>query len=167
MGQRIEKLAAIYAVALGITYLVFGVMELTLGLYNLFPLMTSRNLAGIVPADVFGGLATLVIGATYLSALFLWKSAHESWGYVLVGLFLSAVFGILYLLMVCADGLSSLLTFLEGGEWTWEWLTGGSAGTGLLRPEICLFFASLPLAYLTLRRIKEIYHIPKHHKSYG
>jgi hypothetical protein len=58
----------------------------------------------------------------------LWKGTRESWGYVLVGLFLSAVFGILHLLMVCADGLSGLLTFLEGGEWTWEWLTGGSAG---------------------------------------
>ena len=156
MRQKVEnRWIVIYAVSLGIAYIILGVVEFTLGIYNLLSPMNNVNLIGVVPADIFGGFATLVIGASYFSAVSLLRGKHESLGYILVGLLLSAVFGIIYLLIVCADGFETLLASLKGEAWTWEWLTSGSAGTGLLRPEIWFFFMSLPLAYLTLRKTKK------------
>ena len=152
MKQNVEnKWIAIYAIILGVAYVILGTVEFALGVYNLFSPIESVSLVG-VSADIFGGFAAFVIGVTYLSAMPLLKGVRESLGFILVGTLLSTVYGVIYLLIVCADGLETLLTFLGGGAWTWEWLTSGSAGTGLLRPEIWLFFVSLPLAYLTLRK---------------
>jgi len=144
---------AIYAMMLGVGYIIFGVAEFTLGIYNLFSPMGDASLVG-VPADIFGGFAALVIGATYLSAISLLRGVRESWGFILVGMLLSAAFGVTYSLIVCADGFGTLLASLEGEAWTWEWLTRGRAGSGLQRPEIWLFFMSLPLAYLTQKNAK-------------
>jgi len=152
MKQKVEnRHVVIYAMILGVAYVIFGATEFMLGIYNLFSPMDNASLVG-VPADIFGGFAALVVGASYLSAISLLKGARESWGFILVGMLLSAVFGVIYLLIVCADGFRTLLASLEGEAWTWEWLTSGSAGPGLFRPEIWLFFISLPLAYLTLRK---------------
>jgi len=153
MKRKVEnRWIVIYAVVLGIIYIIFGAAEFVLGIYNLFSSMGNAGFIEVIPADIFGGFAALVIGSTYLSALSLLKGLRESLGYILVGLFLSVVYGAIYLLIVCADGFGTLLASLEGEAWTWEWLTRGSAGSGLLRPEIWLFFMSLPLAYLTLRK---------------
>jgi len=153
MKQKVEnRHIVIYTMILGVAYIIFGAAEFTLGIYNLFSPMDNASLVGVVPADIFGGFAALVVGASYLSAISLLRGARESWGFILVGVLLSAVFGVIYLLIVCADGFGTLLASLEGEAWTWEWLTRGSAGSGLLRPEIWLFFMSLPLAYLTLRK---------------
>jgi len=141
---------AVYAIMLGIAYVIVGASEFALGLWDLFSPGTAVNFFG-VPADLFGGFAAVVIGATYLGAVLVLKGKHEALGFILIGTFLSAIFGALYLLIVGADGFGTLLAFWEGQEWTWEWLTKGSAGSGLFRPEIWLFFASLPLAYFTLR----------------
>jgi hypothetical protein len=153
MKQKAEnRHIVIYAMILGVAYTIFGAAEFTLGIYNLFSPMDNAGLVGVVPADIFGGFAALVVGASYLSAISLLRGTLESWGFILVGMLLSAVFGVIYLLIVCADGFGTLLASLEGEAWTWGWLTSGSAGSGLLRPEIWLFFMSLPLAYLTLRK---------------
>jgi len=144
---------AIYAIMLGIAYVIVGASEFALGLWDLFFLGTV-NIFG-VPIDLFGGFAAAVIGATYLGAVLVLKGRYESLGFILIGTFLSAIFGVLYLLIVGADGFKSLLAFWEGQEWTWEWLTKGSAGPGLFRPEIWLFFSSLPLAYFTLKITKK------------
>lgn len=155
----------VYSAILGAAYTVLGVAESALGMLNLLSPITD-TLAG-VPADILGGFAALVIGLAYLrGAIPLSRGSRESLGYILVGTFLSAIFGTLYLLIVCADGLGALLALLEGEEWTWEWLTKGSAGPGLLRPEIWLFFASLPLAYLTWKNTKKIIQQPKNTGSY-
>ena len=153
MKQKDEnRWIVIYAVVLGIVYVIFGAAEFALGIYNLFSSTGNVGFVEVVPADIFGGFAALVIGSTYLSAISLLKGFCEALGYILVGLFLSVVYGAVYLLIVCADGFGTLLASLEGEAWTWEWLTRGSAGPSLLRPEIWLFFMSLPLAYLTLRK---------------
>jgi hypothetical protein len=96
-----------------------------------------------------------VTGATYLAATSLWKGKRESLGFVLVGVLLSTVFGALYLFIVCADGFGMLLSIWQGEEWTWEWLTAGTAGTGILRPEIWLAAASLPLGYFGSKQQEE------------
>ena len=145
---------AVYAITLGVVYVIVGAVEFALGLWNLLSLETTVSFLG-VPIDLFGGFATLVIGAIYFGAVPLLKGKHESLGFILVGTLLSAIFGVLYLLIVGADGFGTLLASWEGEEWTWEWLTSGSAGPGLFRPEIWLFFASLPLAYFTLRTTKK------------
>jgi len=152
------KLIVAYAVVLGIAYLALGVAELALGIQYLLWSNENVSLAGIVPADILGGFASLVIGATFLFSSSVLRGARESWGYIIVGLFLSAVYGVLYMLIVGADGLNTWLSYVAGeGDWTWDWLTSGTAGPGLLRPEIWLFLASLPLAYLTLRALKQFH----------
>lgn len=158
MRQENVKLIVAYAVVLGIAYLALGVAELALGIHHLLLSNENASLAGIVPADILGGFASLVIGATFLFSLSVLRGARESWGYIIAGLFLSAVYGVLYMLIVGADGLSTWLSYVAGeGNWTWDWLTSGTAGPGLLRPEIWLFLASLPLAYLTLRALKQFH----------
>ncbi|MGC8940359.1 MAG: hypothetical protein ACP5KU_07690 [Candidatus Bathyarchaeia archaeon] len=144
---------AAYAAILGSIYLMIGVAEFAAGLWDLFQPSPVGNLFGL-PADIFGGFSALVIGCAYLGGTSFWKGKHESLGFIFVGTLLSAVFGALYLLIVCADGFGTLLASLEGEAWTWEWLTRGRAGSGLLRPEIWLFFVSLPLAYFALRKTK-------------
>jgi hypothetical protein len=170
MKQKVEnRWVVIYAMILGVTYIILGVTEFALGIYNLFSPMNNASLVGVVPADIFGGFAALTIGASYLSAMSLLKGVRESLGFVLIGTLLSTVFGVIYLLIVCADGFETLLASLEGEAWTWEWLTRGSAGSGLLRPEIWLFFMSLPLTYLTLRTARKTekrgFNMPKSRES--
>ncbi len=67
---------------------------------------------------------------------------------------LSAIFGAIYLLIVCADGLGAYLAYLSGEEWTWEWLVAGTTGSGLLRLEIWLALLSAPLGYAALKVVK-------------
>lgn len=152
--NRRNRQIAIYAITLGVVYVIVGAVEFTSGLWNLVSPGITVSFLG-VPIDLFGGFATLVMGATYFGAVPILKGKHGSLGFVLIGTLLSAIFGVLYLLIVGADGFGTLLASWEGEEWTWEWLTSGSAGPGLLRPEIWLFFASLPLAYFALRTTKK------------
>lgn len=142
------------ALALGVIYALLGAIELATGLWNLVFPENAVSIPG-VPVDLFGGFAALVTGATYLGGISALKGKHEALGYILVGGILSGILGILYLLIVGADGLSALLATWEGGEWTWEWLTSGSAGPGLLRPEILLLPVSFLLTYIVLRAINK------------
>ena len=144
-SRRIMRIAW-YAAILGIAYLIIGAIEFAAGLYNLFLPGAIEGIFG-VPADLFGGFSSLVIGAAY-SGVLLRRGKQESIGFQLIAILLSIVFGVLYLLIVCADGFGTLVSTFEGEEWTWEWLISGSAGTGILRPEIWLAVASLPLAYI-------------------
>jgi len=146
-SRRIRGVAW-YAAILGIAYLIIGAIEFAAGLYNLFLPGAIEGIFG-VPADLFGGFSSLVIGAAY-SGVLLRRGKQESIGFQMVAVLLSFVFGGLYLLIVCADGLGTLISTFEGEEWTWEWLVSGSAGNGILRPEIWLAAASLPLAYVVL-----------------
>lgn len=139
------KAMATYAFILGILYLTIGSAEFTTGLWNLLSPGTAESIVGL-PIDLYGGFATIVLGSTYLGATPLRRGKQESLGFVLVGVLLSTVFGLLYLLIVSADGLGTYLAYLDGEAWTWEWLTSGTTSRGLLRPEIWLFFLSTPLA---------------------
>jgi hypothetical protein len=150
LGEGARRSVVVYSVILGILYIIIGSIEFTTGLLDLPNPGTVESILGM-PVDLFGGFAALVIGFVYLGATSLWKGRYESLGFVLVGTMLSAVFGVLYLLIVGADGLEAYLACLGGENWTWDWLTSGTAGTGLLRPEIWLFFASLPLLIYTLK----------------
>jgi len=150
-GKRI----AAYAAILGVIYLTIGLIEFVNAFWSWFIAMGGEaslfGFPGLPKGDLFGGLAAIVVGAVYLGAAPLWRGRRELLGFPIIGGFLSAALGGVYLLIVLADGLEALLAYLAGEGWTWEWLLAGTAETGLLRPEIWLFILSLPLTYYAWR----------------
>jgi len=126
------KAAGGYALVLGILYVLVGILAI------LF--WTGVSLFGIeyaIPADLFGGFALLVIGAVYLcSVKALLAEGEAGLSFFFVGVMLSAIFGVMFLLIM-------------GAHWLNYWLGEGEfpliAG---FRPEIWLFFISLPAVYL-------------------
>ncbi|RLI10008.1 hypothetical protein DRO33_06025, partial [Candidatus Bathyarchaeota archaeon] len=65
---------------------------------------------------------------------------------------LAAAFGVLYILIFVANGLSALLA---GGEELTEWLAN-SWLADVLRPEIWLFVIALPAAVASWRAVRTI-----------
>ena len=128
------KRLAGYSLVLGIVYLVFGLIEVFGG--------TGET----IPGDVFGGLALLVIASTYLNVVVeLSNGEHRGLSFLIGGLLLSAVFGVLYPISICADGL--------------EYLIGGADMFPVIadiRPEIWLFLASLPLVYQAWKLTRDL-----------
>ncbi|UEC42801.1 MAG: conserved membrane protein of unknown function [Methanothrix sp.] len=120
----------IYASALGAISLVVGLVEI------------SGGWGEIIPGDLFGGFVLLVIAATYLNGVKgVFQGRYEGLSFLVGGLFLTAVFGILYLLMMGAEGLMYLL-----GE------AQALPGIFDLRPEVWILLLSLPLA----RRVRRL-----------
>ena len=153
VSRRSSRALAGYAIILGSIYLIIGAAEFIAGLWHLLQPEAAIAILNL-PVDLFGGFSALVIGAAYLGGILLWRGEIESLGFLLVATFLSIVFGLLYFLIVCADGFSILIATWEGEEWTWEWLTSGTAGPGILRPEIWLALISLPLGYFVIKTTK-------------
>lgn len=146
LSKRNTQIMVVFATTLGSIYIIIGAAEFIAGVSELFWPNAAKGLLGL-PADLFGGFSAVVIGVTYIGSILLWKGRWEFLGFLLVATLLSIVFGALYLFIVCADGFGVLLGIWEGEEWTWEWLTAGTVGLGILRPEIWLGLLSLPLAY--------------------
>lgn len=142
-----------YAVILGVLYIIIGSIEFVTGFWDLLAPGAAESILGM-PIDLYGGFASLMIGAVYFGAIPIWRGKYESLGFVLVAALLSVVFGALYLLIVGSDGFGTYLAYLDGEAWTWEWLTAGTAGAGLLRPEIWFFFLSTPLGLSAWRATK-------------
>ena len=156
LDKNFSRYMAVYAAVLGAIYIIIGSVEFATAFWNWF-IAPGDNLSllGLPSDDLFGGLAALVIGAVFFGATSLWKARYEAIGFVLVGALLSATFGAVYLLILGADGLGTYLAYLSGEEWTWEWLTAGTLGVGLLRPEIWLAFLSAPLGYVALKAARQ------------
>ncbi len=135
--EGFEMGGKIYAAALGALYAVFGVIEVV---------FVFSGTDALIPADFFGGLVSLVIASTYLAGV---KDMRENdfrgIAMLMGGLFLSVVFGVLYLMLMCADFLMYVLGESE------EFSVIAS-----LRPEIWLFVAAIPLAYHTWRMLKDV-----------
>ena len=152
LDKNFSRYMAVYSAVLGAIYIIVGSVEFATAFWNWF-IAPGDNLSllGLPSDDLFGGLAALIIGTIFFGAIPLWKARYESIGFVLVGALLSATFGAVYLLTLGADGLGTYLAYLSGEEWTWDWLTAGTLGVGLLRPEIWLAFLSAPLGYAALK----------------
>jgi len=150
LSRSSMRAVAAYAAILGSIYILIGAVEFVTGSWDLLRPGNAQSILG-VPADIFGGFSALVIGSAYMGGTPLWKGKRESLGFILIAVLLSAVFGAVYLFIICADGIGTLVSVWEGEEWTWEWLTLGTAGTGILRHEIWLALASLPLGYFALK----------------
>ncbi|MBN1323982.1 MAG: hypothetical protein JW986_08325 [Methanotrichaceae archaeon] len=113
-----------YALALGLASLAAGLVEI-LGGYG-----------EMIPSDWFGGYALVVIAATYLNGINdVSKGKYDGLSFLMGGLFLTAIFGVLYLLIIGADGLMYILG--EADE---------LPAFVDLRPAIWIFIFSLPLA---------------------
>ena len=155
LDKNFSKYMAVYAAALGTLYIIVGSVEFATAFWNWF-IKPGDNLSllGLPCDDLFGGLAALIIGAVFFGAIPLWKARYEAIGFILVGALLSVTFGAVYLLIVGADVFGTLLTYMSGEEWTWEWLTAGILGVVLLRPEIWLAFLSAPIGYAALKATK-------------
>jgi hypothetical protein len=119
------KMIAIYASILGVICLAVGLVEILGGSGE------------TIPGDIFGGFVLVVMAATYLGGVKgTLRGKHEGLSFLIGGLFLTMAFGVLYLLMMGADGLMYLLGEAEALP------TLADA-----RPAIWIFILSLPLAY--------------------
>lgn len=124
------KIMAAYALIAGILYLSAGIMEIF----------------GIISRDIIGGIMLMIIAATYLAGIKDTSNGnYKGLSFLIGGLFLSTVYGILYILMMIANWL--------------EYLTGNVESFSLIkemRIEIWLFFTILPLVYLVWKNVREI-----------
>ena len=137
-NAEIGSKMAIYAAILGILYIAFGVLEVAL-------VFSGIELTPI-PADLFGGLVSLVIASTYITSIKGLRTGDFRGLSLLVGgLFLSVVFGVLYLLLMFADALNFVIG--EAEEFS---------ALADLRPEIWLFVVAIPLAYQIWSMLKEV-----------
>ncbi len=150
-----QGILVVSAFIMGLLYVVIGLAEFILAIWNWF-IDPSGNLSlPYLPSrDLFGGFSSLTIGAVYLRSLDLLKGRNESLGFTLVGALLAGAYSVVYMLIIGADGLNAYLSHISGEEFTWEWLTQGTLETGILRPEIWLGLASLPLLILTLKNLE-------------
>ncbi len=125
---------------IGLYTALIGAITAIVGIFEILFVFTGSELW--IPADLFGGLALLVIAAVYLSGIGeLFTKKEEGLSFALTGTILTMVFGILYTLMAGAD---------------WLMYTLGEADEFLiiseLRPEILISIAALPLTIYLFKR---------------
>ena len=135
LSPRTCRFLASYSMAMGLSYLAIGSLELLNAICSWFlpsvgPLF---KWPGFPTDDLFGALSSMVIGLVFLYPRGLWRQKREDIAFVLVGTLLASTFGVIYILALLAQALSSLLA--GGGFWM-----------DFPRPEIWLFLCSLPLA---------------------
>ncbi len=92
-----------YSAILFIITLISGLIELTGGLGG-------KTIVQFVPSDVFGGLVLIVISAIFLRGL----THNEHDAFLGFGSLMLAVFGVLYILVLLANGLDACIM---GNEW--------------------------------------------------
>lgn len=115
---------------LGIYASVLGMICLLVGLVEIF-----GGSGEVIPGDIFGGFVLVVTAVTYLNGVEgSFHGRHEGLSFLIGGLFLTAVFGVLYILIMGADGLMYLLGEAEELPKLIK-----------ARPEIWIFILSLPL----------------------
>ncbi len=121
----------IFALVVGILYLITGFLQML----ERFGIETGLANLLLIPPDFFGGFCFVVIGAVFLYG-FKELNAGETLGvsYVYVGILMSLVFMLVYLLIIGA-GLLGLL--IQSGEYEgWSVIDG-------IRPGIYLGILSL------------------------
>ncbi len=127
---REGKVMAGYALIAGVIYLSAGTMEIF----------------GVIYRDIIGGIMLIIIAATYLAGVEeTFKGSYRGLSFLIGGLFLSAIYGILYILMMIANWLEYLIGNIESFSLIEE-----------MRVEIWLFFTILPLVYLVWKNVRKI-----------
>ncbi|WP_407355828.1 hypothetical protein [Methanolobus sp. WCC5] len=127
-GQDVKRHAAIrtplvFSAVTGSLYIVLGLLQLAAGLKRLFtgpdirvPLADSL----FVPADIIGSFALLLIGTVFIYGVFEMRSGiYEGVSYAYVGILLSLIFAIIYLLVSTGNMLEAYLLRNEDFvDWT-------------------------------------------------
>ena len=157
LDPRTRRALAVYGSVMGLAYVIIGLLEVINAFHTWFLRPGAEEaliaLPGLPAGDLFGGFSSLVIGLVFLQAIRLRKPRRdEDTAFVLVGSLLAATFGLLYILIFIANGLSALLA---GGEELAEWLASGWLAD-VLRPEIWLFILVLPAATVSWRAARAI-----------
>ena len=157
LDPRTRRALAVYGSVMGLAYVIIGLLEVVNAFYTWFLRPGAEEvliaLPGLPAGDMFGGFSSLVVGLVLLQAARLWRPGRdEDVAFVLVGSLLAAAFGVLYILVFVANGVSALLA---GGEELAEWLAGGWLAD-VLRPEIWLFVLALPAATVSWRAARAI-----------
>ena len=157
LDPRTRRALAVYGSVMGLAYLIIGLLEVVNAFYTWFLRPGAEEaliaLPGLPAGDLFGGFSSLVIGLVLLQAIRLRKPRRdEDIAFVLVGSLLAAAFGVLYILVFAANGVSALLA---GGEELADWLASGWLAD-VLRPEIWLFVLALPAAIISWRAARAI-----------
>jgi len=157
LDPRTRRALAVYGSVMGLAYAIIGLLEVVNAFYTWFLRPGAEEaliaLPGLPAGDLFGGFSSLVVGLVLLQAVRLWRPGRdEDVAFVLVGSLLAAAFGVLYILVFVANGVSALLA---GGEELAEWLACGWLAD-VLRPEIWLFILVLPAAIASWRAARII-----------
>ena len=121
-----EKLT--FTLVTGVLYIFAGILQALVGA-GLFTLP-------LVPGSIMGAFVLIVIGSVFLSGhRELSRSDPEGQAFIFVGILLSILFGILYLLVMGADTISA---YLLGSEDFEDWTVFDD-----LRPELYLALLSV------------------------
>lgn len=119
----------IYSGIIGIAYIVYGLIEMAAWAVRSieFPLSPSR--------DIFAGFILLIIGSILIYRIrALLNMKYEGLSFLFVGLVLSAITGIMYLLIMGADALDAAII---GEAWKFD-------ARAYNLPAIVLFILLLP-----------------------
>jgi len=128
MKMKKGKIMALYAFIAFLAYMAVALFEIS-GVY--------------FQRDIFGGLALIVISITFLAGVKeTWASNYKGLSFILGGLILSSIFGIMHVLILFANIL--------------EWLIGESHFPDIIRPEILLLIFISPLLVMAYDEIKAI-----------
>jgi hypothetical protein len=151
-NKNIGTKLAVYSVAIGVLYAIFGMLEILVGWGDLLgtgePLIAPLEVAGIniVPPDVFGGVMLILIGVVYLTGVKQQaKGEREGLSFLFVGSLLALIFFGVYMAIMLANGVGCVFQFEDWLEWIW---------LDDLRPGIWLFLLALPGAYLAFTKKK-------------
>ncbi len=119
----------IYSAIIGIAYIVYGLIEMTAWVAGTvqFPLSPSP--------DIFAGIILVVIGSILVYRIKdMLDMKYEGLSFLFVGLILSAIIGIMYILIMGADALDAAIV---GEPWEFD-------ASAYNLPAIVLFILSLP-----------------------
>ena len=111
LDPRTRRALAVYGSVMGLAYAIIGLLEVINAFYTWFLRPGAEEalivLPGLPAGDLFGGFSSLVVGLVLLQAARLWKPRRdEDVAFVLVGSLLAAAFGVLYILVFVANGVS-------------------------------------------------------------
>jgi hypothetical protein len=106
--------ALLFATAMGISYLAFGVMQVA----TVIPDLAVMAGTCAIPADPLGGLILCIIGLVFLmGTVSILSGKTEGDAFLFVGMLLSLGFGLIALLTIGAGWLDAVL-FGEPGDWS-------------------------------------------------
>ena len=126
--MKVEKkesmIMASYSFIAGIAYLIVAFLEIT----------------GIkITRDIFGGAALIIISSIYLAGIKeTLKRSYKGISFIVGGIILSAIFGIMYLLIFFAE----ILEYLMGNQ-----------NFPFIRVEVLLALLISPLAYYVYEKV--------------